>query len=159
MNYNESMKALRDEAQKQIKDRDELIRKIAEPMRKTALEKPCFTHEENGQAVMSGIFSKYLTIGNTRAIQVILSISPSDDLSEMFWHVSMLIISLPKGKAKNINLWTKKEKQNIGGLLVEFLGDVGNKYSQKFGKTEKALHCYRNVTQSEMSEILLRKGD
>lgn len=141
------------------KDRSEFIKEIAEPMRKTALKNVYFTHEQNGAAVLSGKFSQYLRIGNTIAIQVILNISPSDDLSEMFWHISMSIISYPNGVAKTVNLWTKNEKQNISGLLVEFLGDCGNKNSQRFGRTAKALHCYRDVSEAEMAKILLQKGE
>jgi len=158
MNSN-SMMERRAEALRRFEERKKLIREIAEPMQKTALENPCFTHEENKQAILEGIFSKYLKISNTKAIQVILSISPSDDLTEFFWHISMSIISIPKGVAKSVVLWTKNERQNISGWLVEFLGDVGDKKTQSFGKTAKAMHCYRNLTEGEMTEILLLKGD
>ncbi len=130
------------------------IERIAEPMRRRALENPTLSIEENKAAVMTGKFSNLLKIGNTAFMHLILTVSPAErETDEPFWHCSMSFISASTGRPKTVELWTAREMKNVKRLLPLFLGDVGLTHTQDFARTKTAVHCYRNLTVSELKQI------
>lgn len=139
---------------KRVKLREEVVEEIANPMREHALLNFYPSVDQMNEAIKRGEFSRFLKVQNTVGFHVIMTISPADNEKDApFWHCSISIISTASGKAKTLNLWTKREMLNIRNLLPEFFGTCGLKNTQGFMRTKTALHCYRNLTPEEIQII------
>lgn len=133
---------------------DEQIKPIGAKLRDRAAKHCYLTHEENNAAIVKGEFSQLLRLNNTTALHVILTVSPADiEGDDPFWHCSISIVSTGRGKAKTVNLWTKKESKIVRVILPMMFGDAGRSDSQGFLRTKTAPHCYRGLTAQELGAL------
>lgn len=136
------------------KSADAIIEELSAQMRSTALNNPILNVEQIEAFIATGRYRQVLKIQNTVFLSVLLSISPSEDVqNEPFWHCSMALLSAASGKPKSTELWTKREMVNVKRLLPRFLGDAGVKESGEILRYKTALHCFRDLTASELEEI------
>jgi hypothetical protein len=131
------------------------IAPLIESQQETAFSDPIKTASEIESALSSGRFNKTVNVARHWMLSVTLTVSPSDDDSEYFWHCSVAYINRQSGKPLPTWAYTAKDTAVSTAVIREYLGDVGEPGGRgiNFKTVKIARHGYKHLNEFEKEHV------
>ena len=130
----------------------ELADETRKEWQKIAFENPILDIEEHDEKMSTGIFHHPAKYTQNTSFGVILTVSPNDDNSGLFWACSVSIVYHDTGMPKKKMYWTRKEREKIEYLVNYFLKTVGYG-SIEYKHSPHALHGHKDLSFEELQKI------